>query len=200
MTDDPDALRLHLTYRQLHLLRDFDQLLCLEGLSGVEHLPHQIETVRKVLRRFRGRVLLADEVGLGKTIEACLLLREYLLRGLAKRILILVPTPLVSQWHEELASKFHLDFSIPGRSGQADRPDYWQGAERVLCSLSFAKSRKRAGAVAAAAWDLVIVDEPIIVRTERRRTGSSSTPCSGGTCSCLPPRPYQTTCWNSTTF
>ncbi|MCR4412854.1 MAG: hypothetical protein NUV77_10575, partial [Thermoguttaceae bacterium] len=52
-TGDPEALRLHLTYRQLHLLRDFDQLLCLEGLTGVEHLPHQIETVRKVLRRFR---------------------------------------------------------------------------------------------------------------------------------------------------
>ena len=80
----PAPLRLHLEYWQLRLLRDFDQLLCLEGLSGVEHLPHQIETVRKVLRHFRGRVLLADEVGLGKTIEACLLLREYLLRGLAR--------------------------------------------------------------------------------------------------------------------
>ncbi len=74
-TADPGPLRLHLEYWQLHLLRDFDQLLCLEGLDGVEHMPHQIETVRKVLRRFRGRVLLADEVGLGKTIEACLLLR-----------------------------------------------------------------------------------------------------------------------------
>ena len=61
--------------------------LCLEGLHGVEHLPHQIETVRKVLRHFRGRVLLADEVGLGKTIEACLLLREYLLRGMVRRVL-----------------------------------------------------------------------------------------------------------------
>lgn len=76
VTDDPTAMRLHLAFWQLHLLRDFDELLCLEGLSGVEHLPHQIETVRKVMRRFRGRVLLADEVGLGKTIEACLLLRE----------------------------------------------------------------------------------------------------------------------------
>jgi hypothetical protein len=63
-TGDPGPLRLHLQYWQLHLLRDFDQLLCLEGLTGVEHLPHQIETVRKVLRRFRGRVLLADAFGI----------------------------------------------------------------------------------------------------------------------------------------
>lgn len=158
-TGEPGPLRLHLEYWQLHLLRDFDQLLCLEGLTGVEHLPHQIETVRKVLRRFRGRVLLADEVGLGKTIEACLLLREYLLRGLAKRVLILVPTPLVSQWQEELASKFHLEFSIPPRTGTADRAEYWRNTDRVLASLAFAKGRKRADVVTEVPWDLVIVDE-----------------------------------------
>ncbi len=158
-TSAPAPLRLHLQYWQLRLLRDFDQLLCLEGLSGVEHLPHQIETVRKVLRRFRGRVLLADEVGLGKTIEACLLLREYLLRGLAKRVLILVPTTLVSQWREELASKFHLEFSTPPRTGAADRLAYWEATDRVLASLAFAKSRKRAGLVTEVPWDLVIVDE-----------------------------------------
>ena len=109
-------LRLHLEHSRLSLLRGFDELMCLEGLRGVEHLPHQIETVRKVLRHFRGRVLLADEVGLGKTIEACLLLREYLLRGIAKRVLILTPTPIVSQWNEELQSKFGLEFDIPPRT------------------------------------------------------------------------------------
>jgi SNF2 family DNA or RNA helicase len=158
-TSEPAALQLHLEHCQLQLLRDFDQLLCLEGLTGVEHLPHQIETVRKVLRRFHGRVLLADEVGLGKTIEACLLLREYLLRGLAKRVLILVPSPLVSQWREELSTKFQLEFSIPPRTGAADRVEYWRQTDRVLVSLSFAKSCKRAEAVADVPWDLVIVDE-----------------------------------------
>ncbi len=158
-TGDVEALRLHLEHARLSLLRGFDQLLCLEGLTGVEHFPHQIETVRKVLRHFRGRVLLADEVGLGKTIEACLLLREFLLRGLVKRVLILVPTPLVSQWREELASKFNLEFSVPPRTRHADRADYWTGTDRVLSSLSFAKSQRRAAAVAAAPWDLVIVDE-----------------------------------------
>jgi SNF2 family DNA or RNA helicase len=156
---DTTGLRLHLELARFGLLRGFDQLLCLEGLTGVEHLPHQIETVRKVLRHFRGRVLLADEVGLGKTIEAGLLLREYLLRGLARRVLILVPTPLVSQWHEELLSKFHLNFSVPPRTRQADKADYWSNTDRVLTSISFAKSPRRFEAVAAAPWDLVIVDE-----------------------------------------
>jgi SNF2 family DNA or RNA helicase len=154
-----EQLQVHLTLARLKLLRGYDELLCLEGLSGVDHLPHQIETVRRVLRRFHGRVLLADEVGLGKTIEACLLLREYLLRGVVRRVLILVPSPLVSQWEGELAEKFHLDFTVPPRTGASSRPEFWQSTDRVLVSLPFAKSDRRAAAVIAASWDLVIVDE-----------------------------------------
>jgi SNF2 family DNA or RNA helicase len=158
-TTDPRDLWLHQEHARLSLLRGFDELLCLEGLHGVEHLPHQIETVRKVLRHFRGRVLLADEVGLGKTIEACLLLREYLLRGMARRVLILVPSPLVSQWQEELSTKFDLDFTVPPRGAAADRAEFWTGHDRVLTSLAFVKTKKRSGLVAAEPWDLVIVDE-----------------------------------------
>jgi SNF2 family DNA or RNA helicase len=158
-TSDPRDLWLHQEHARLSLLRGFDELLCLEGLQGVEHLPHQIETVRKVLRHFRGKVLLADEVGLGKTIEACLLLREYLLRGMAKRVLILVPAPLVTQWHEELSHKFDLEFTVPSKAAGADRAEFWTGHDRVLASLAFVKSKKRAAIVAAEPWDLVIVDE-----------------------------------------
>jgi SNF2 family DNA or RNA helicase len=158
-TTAPRDLWLHQEHARLSLLRGFDELLCLEGLRDVEHLPHQIETVRRVLRHFHGRVLLADEVGLGKTIEACLLLREYLLRGMARRVLILVPAPLVSQWHEELSGKFDLEFTIPPKGVAADRAEFWAGHDRVLASLAFVKARKRAALVAAQAWDLVIVDE-----------------------------------------
>ncbi len=155
----PAQLQLHLTHMRMQLLRGFDELMCLDGLTGVEHLPHQIETVRKVLRRFRGRVLLADEVGLGKTIEACLLLREYLLRRLVRRVLILVPNPLVSQWHEELASKFHLDFDVPPRTANGGREEFYATHDRVLMSTSFARTGNRPEAIAATPWDLVIVDE-----------------------------------------
>lgn len=156
---DREGLLLHLEHVRLGLLRGFDELLCLDGLRGVEHLPHQIETVRTVLRRFRGRVLLADEVGLGKTIEACLLLREYLLRGLVRRALILVPTALVSQWHDELEAKFGLEFVVPPRTGEADSVEFWSDTDRVLVSLPFAKSRRHFDLVTAVPWDLVIVDE-----------------------------------------
>jgi len=153
---DLEPLRLHVEHARLRLLRGFEELLCLDGLQGVEHLPHQIETVRRVLRHFRGRVLLADEVGLGKTIEACLLLREYLLRGLVSRVLILTPPALVGQWREELLSKFSLDFAVPPASLG---PEWWSRNDRVLASLSLAKNRKNFDAVSACPWDLAIIDE-----------------------------------------
>ena len=156
---DVENLRLHLDHARLNLLRGFDQLLCLEGLHDVEQLPHQIETVRKVLRRFRGRVLLADEVGLGKTIEACLLLREYLLRGLVRRVLILVPNPLVSQWREELSSKFGLEFTVPPKTRAGSSAEFWKQTDRVLASMSWAKMAQRSAVIAGVPWDLVIVDE-----------------------------------------
>jgi SNF2 family DNA or RNA helicase len=155
---DIDGLWLRVEHARLRLLRGFEELLCLEGLHGVEHLPHQIETVRRVLRHFRGGVLLADEVGLGKTIEAGLLLREYLLRGIVQRVLILVPPALVNQWGEELATKFGLDFAT-AESGQSLTPAFWQETDRVLASLSLAKSPRHFAAVTACPWDLVIVDE-----------------------------------------
>ncbi len=156
ISTDRQAVDLHLEYARLRLLRGFDDLLCLEGMTGVEHLPHQIETVRRVLRHFRGRVLLADEVGLGKTIEACLLLREFLLRGLVKRVLILAPAALVEQWRQELREKFQLEFAVGSPNS---KPDFWTRNERVLCSLHLAKGRKHSDAITACHWDLVIVDE-----------------------------------------
>ncbi|NQT20442.1 MAG: DEAD/DEAH box helicase family protein [Planctomycetes bacterium] len=158
-TLDANGLRLRLEHARLSLLRGFEELLCLDGVRGVEHLPHQIETVRRVLRHFRGRVMLADEVGLGKTIEACLLLREYLLRGLVRRVLILTPPALVSQWQEELTSKFDLQFAVATSGTASSNPQWWSRHERVLASLSLAKSRNNFDAVAGQTWDLVIVDE-----------------------------------------
>jgi SNF2 family DNA or RNA helicase len=74
-------------------------------------------------------------------------------------VLILTPSSLVSQWREELASKFHLEFSTPPHTVAADRPEYWQNTDRVLASMAFAKSRRRAEVVSEVPWDLVIVDE-----------------------------------------
>ena len=88
----------------------FDRLICLGTLKNVRSFPYQEETARKVLRRFRGRALLTDEVGLGKTIEAGMGLKEYIQRGMAQSALILTPASLTGQWTEELRDKFGLDF------------------------------------------------------------------------------------------
>ena len=88
---DPAWFRLRAELTRLSLFEGFDELLCLPALQGVETHWYQVETVRKVLKQYRGRVLLADEVGLGKTVEAGMVLKEYALRGMAERILILTP-------------------------------------------------------------------------------------------------------------
>src|SRR5208337_2324973 len=87
---EPDWFRLRAELTRLSLFEGFDELLW-----------YQVETVRKVLKQYRGRVLLADEVGLGKTVEAGMVLKEYALRGRAERILILTPASLVGQWRDE---------------------------------------------------------------------------------------------------
>lgn len=80
----------------------------MKHLSGLSPLPHQLDTAHKVLFEMSGRAILADEVGLGKTIEAGLVLKEYLVRGLVSKVLILVPASLVLQWVRELNTKFGI--------------------------------------------------------------------------------------------
>ncbi len=151
-------LRLRLDFHRLTLLGDYDELVCLSTLHGVEKYWYQIETVKKVLRDFRGRVLLADEVGLGKTIEAAMALKEFLLRGLARTVLILTPPGLVSQWKEELETKFDLTFRTTDEAGFAEGPGFWE-SERVIASINLAKSKAHAEQVTKRDYDLVIVDE-----------------------------------------
>src|SRR5919199_2777545 len=92
----------------LSVMADYDQLVCLPTLTAIDKHWYQIETARKVLRQMGGRALLADEVGLGKTIEAGLIIAEYLARGMVKSILVLTPASLVSQWQSELSDKFNI--------------------------------------------------------------------------------------------
>jgi SNF2 family DNA or RNA helicase len=155
----PDQYDLAMDGYRIRLNETFDHLVCLSRLYEVRSLWYQEETAKKVLKRFRGRALLADEVGLGKTIEALMVFSEYRLRGMVKGGLILTPAPLVSQWKEELKSKFGFD--IPStddadyRSG--DR-NFWQNPF-VLASINQAKSQKNYDIVAEREYDIVIVDE-----------------------------------------
>jgi superfamily II DNA or RNA helicase len=146
-------------FAHLGLAQGFDELLCLPQVTGVEPLWHQIETVRKVLKQFHGRVLLADEVGLGKTIEAGMVLKEYLVRGMAERVLVLTPAALVGQWKEELETKFGIGCATTHDALSRDDPDAFWGQRRIIASISTARRQDHAERLRAHNFDLVIVDE-----------------------------------------
>lgn len=138
------------------------------GLIGarIDLIPHQLFIAQEVAGRALPRVLLADEVGLGKTIEACLVLHRLYRSGRAGRILILVPEPLVHQWFVELLRRFNLLVSIFDEercvsieAGDADANPFLDD-QVILCPISLVSSdEKRRTQVIQAGWDLIVVDE-----------------------------------------
>ena len=156
---EPDWFRLRAELGQLELLQGFDEMLCLPGLHGVETHGYQVETVRKVLKQFRGRVLLADEVGLGKTVEAGMVLREYMLRGMAERMLILTPAALVGQWRDEMGGKFGIDCATSHDALLRDDPRRFWAQPRVIASIAAARRKEHAELLAGLSYDVVVVDE-----------------------------------------
>ena len=158
-------------YAAVRLRKGFDELVSFSDVHDVDHLWYQLETVRRILRDFRGRVLLADEVGLGKTIEACLTLKEYWVRGLVRRALVLTPPSLVGQWVDELSAKFRLEAVTP------ESPEYGRDAGRfwtthpiVVASLPLARQPANRSILTRVDYDLVIVDEAH--RLKRRGTAA----------------------------
>lgn len=159
---DPIKLvRLRWQAEHLSLNRGFDRLMCVDELVGVKKYQHQIEACLRVLRHMGGRALLADEVGLGKTIEAGIVLKEYVLRGLVKRALILVPASLAVQWKEELEMKFGLEFVL------YDRRKPLEASPFVICSLDTAKTAVNRARISGHGFDIVIVDEAHRLRNQR---------------------------------
>ncbi|MGC9551632.1 RNA polymerase-associated protein RapA, partial [Vibrio metoecus] len=138
----------------------------MRGLCGMRAglIPHQLYIAHEVGRRHAPRVLLADEVGLGKTIEAGMIIHQQVLTGRAERILIVVPETLQHQWLVEMMRRFNLHFSIFDEErcveafSEADNP--FETQQYVLCSLDFLrKSRQRFEQALEAEWDLLVVDE-----------------------------------------
>jgi SNF2 family DNA or RNA helicase len=157
----PDLAAFHLRSElvRLSLFEGFDELLCLPALQGVEAHWYQIETVRKVLKQYRGRVLLADEVGLGKTVEAGMVLKEYILRGMAERILILTPASLVGQWRDEMAAKFGIECATSHDPLLRNDPAAFWAQPRVIASIAVARRKDQAEMLADLDYDVVVVDE-----------------------------------------
>ncbi|HLX48093.1 MAG TPA: DEAD/DEAH box helicase, partial [Streptosporangiaceae bacterium] len=144
----------------------FDVFLSRPALT-FEPFDYQWQTAQTVLRRMRGRAILADEVGLGKTIEAGLVLSELRMRGLGDRALVVVPAGLAQQWREELERKFALPTTI------ASKGEWDTGNDHpvVIVSLAAARRDPLKSALTARPWDVVIMDEAHRLRNPRSASG-----------------------------
>lgn len=138
---------------QARIVPSFHGLRSLDFLPHMSFLDHQLETALEAIEKMNGRVILADEVGLGKTIEAGLILKEYMLRGLVKNALILVPASLVNQWVNELNTKFY----IPAVSHR--KHHNWEGNTILVSSLDTAKRTPHQEVILANEYDFVLIDE-----------------------------------------
>ncbi|HEX7065079.1 MAG TPA: SNF2-related protein [Bacillales bacterium] len=132
---------------------EFYGLQAPKHLPQLEILPHQMETAKTAIEKMNGKAILADEVGLGKTIEAGLIIKEYMIRGLAKKVLILVPASLVSQWTNELNQKLFIP-AIPQKKSYV-----WEQCDVVVSSLDTAKRDPHRAIIYNQDYDIVVIDE-----------------------------------------
>lgn len=141
-----------------------DHLEALWRRVGVLPYPHQLETARRVIFEMGGRAILADEVGLGKTIEAGIIIKELLLRGMAKKVLILTPASLVWQWYRELKEKFNLAFGM-------QRSEYdWERTNQLIASLDTAKRSPHREIIEGLHFDVLVVDEAHKLKNEKTQS------------------------------
>lgn len=158
--EDQELFDLKLQLTEAAQDEEITELIALPSIQkNLEYeLPHQSQGALKILRDLNCNALLADEVGLGKTITTGMILKEVIARGLAKRVIILTPPSLVDQWVAELKEKFDLDFTI------IEKQEDWEN-EFVIASLDRVKSFNRAEgefrhkSAHERSWDLLIVDE-----------------------------------------
>ncbi|MFX0187841.1 MAG: DEAD/DEAH box helicase [Candidatus Hodarchaeota archaeon] len=146
------------------------QIKCITN-SRLSLMPHQINIAHRLSEEYFPSMILADEVGLGKTIEAGIYIKEMLARGLAERVLIIVPATLVQQWKFEMENKFNIDFKIYdgkkikelNRRGSPVIPEllhnpfYYDNV--IICSLQFVRNPKYRELLSEILWDIVIFDE-----------------------------------------
>ena len=149
--------------------------------ARVDLEAYQVSVVHRVVMNYPHRFLLCDEVGLGKTIEAGMIIKELRARGLARRVLILAPAGIQRQWQFELKTKFNETFSIFNkltldslRNQNVLNP--WNDHQSIITSTNFAAwDEKRHAEIAAVPWDLIVVDEAHHARRQRRGTSFQRT-------------------------
>ena len=175
--DSPVRFDLLTRANQLSLAFEYNQLVSLSN-SRVNLEPYQVECVHKVINAFKQRFLIADDVGLGKTIEAGMILKELISRGRANRILIVTPAPLAQQWKREMKEKFDENFwvydstsvnLIKSNIGKNFNP--WEHKNKIITSVDYVKQEHIRAALMRTTWDLSIFDEAHkLSKTEDKET------------------------------
>jgi SNF2 family DNA or RNA helicase len=155
-----ELYRLRLLAEHAVLVGGFDELVCLDLLMFTP-FDYQVRAAQIMLRRFRGRGMFCDEVGLGKTIEAGLVLKEYLTRNIVQRVMVVTPAALVEQWREELAVKFGLSAFVTTTDAEfrSAGPDAWERFPLLIASLATARRAEHRTRIAQIPYDLIVVDE-----------------------------------------
>lgn len=165
-----NATRLDLAYR-------FDRFLSLGG-NRIDVTPHQVEAAHEVLTSHDHRYLIADEVGLGKTIEAGIVLEELIARGRADRVLIVAPASLKMQWREEMSDKFDREFTVYDREyvnaieSNTGTSNVWEHDDFIVTSIDFAKQDDLLEPLKKTEWDIAVFDESHHLTARRSTDGS----------------------------
>lgn len=183
-TDDKDDFNIHFLKYVIIAARINNELASgiLSSVGGnIIPLPHQIYALNRALSGNKIRYIIADEVGLGKTIEAGLIIKELKTRGLINRILIICPKGLITQWHSEMKNKFNENFNVilPEDFDTIKRiygdGNIWSNFSQVICSMDSVKplerrsgwsqeqvdeyNKDRLESLVHAGWDIIIIDE-----------------------------------------
>jgi len=160
----------------LQLAYAYNKILSLSN-SRTRILAHQVESTYKIVNALNQRFLIADEVGLGKTIEAGLVIKELIYRYGYRRIMIACPASLLYQWQAEMKSKFNENFIIMdrktlsrARKAAGAGGNAWEINDKIICSLDFIKSDSFSDEMKNTAWDAVIFDEAHRLRRDAQHS------------------------------
>ncbi len=163
--DSPVKFDLHFEAARLSLAYEYNHLLSLSS-TRTDLGPYQVEAVYKVLNSYKQRFLIADDVGLGKTIEAGMILKELALRGRAKRVLVVVPAFLRYQWRREMQERFDENFVIYDsshirvlRESLPKDVNIWEAHNMIITSLDYARREEILVELERTRWNLIIFDE-----------------------------------------
>ena len=178
--DSPTHYDLRERATRLDLAYKYDRFLSLSS-NRIEIEPYQVQAAYEILNSYDHRYLVGDEVGLGKTIKAGIVIEELLARGRAERVLVVAPAPLMAQWQEEMREKFDRNFAVYDRNAvethrQAHpNENVWLQEDRIVTSIDFAKQDDMREALdnLDAEWDVAVFDEAHHLTAKRESDGST---------------------------